>query len=228
MTHHKRSERSLTQWLGTRSERAGTPERFPYSLIESSIYRVPTLERFFMTLPKRSVPLSRRQGTGTRSQLLKGTFMLLAIDPGADQGWALFDPNRHLIACGLGDPRACELHVIKDISRVILEKPMIYPGGRQQARPADIITLAIRAGETGGLYRQWPGVEVEYVEPFRWKRGAIKKEVCHERMWLKLTKPEKDVIAAAIAQGVGRKGMPASKQHNMFDAISIGLYGVGR
>jgi hypothetical protein len=40
---------------------------------------------------------------------------------------------------------------------------MIYPGGRQKARPADIIALAVRAGEWGGEVRARFGVEPEYL-----------------------------------------------------------------
>jgi hypothetical protein len=142
--------------------------------------------------------------------------MLIAIDPGADAGWAVFDERLRLVSCGLGAPHTEGLAVRK----AIIEKPMIYPGGKQKARPADIITLAVRAGESGGLLRS-AGVDVQYVEPFRWK-GSVPKDVCHARIWGKLTDVERGIVDSA------GKGIAPSKRHNILDAVGIGLFGVGR
>jgi hypothetical protein len=139
----------------------------------------------------------------------------LGVDPGADQGWALFDLDGRLIACGLGDvPRG-------DVFGAVIERPVIYPRGKQKARPRDVITLAIRAGETGGKLRA-AGVEVEYVEPRTWKRGALRKSVSDSRIRAKLSAEEKKVLLA------GCKGLCKTKAHNVVDAVGIGLFGVGR
>lgn len=138
--------------------------------------------------------------------------MLLAIDPGADQGWALFSDSKALISCGLGRPPA------DPVSRILIERPH---GHGNKAPIRDIITCAIRAGETGGVLRNDRKVEPEYIEPATWK-GSVKKKISHERIWAKLSPEEQARVADA------GKGVAASKRHNMLDAVGIGLFGVGR
>lgn len=142
---------------------------------------------------------------------------ILAIDPGADAGWALFDvaPAGRLIGCGLGAPASSK------VDRVIVERPMIYPGGRQKARPADVIKLATRAGEAGGMYARIWGIEPEYVEPHAWK-GSVDKNIHHARVWAKLTPDEQAIVSAAA------RGVAVGKRHNILDAVGIGLFAVGR
>lgn len=142
---------------------------------------------------------------------------ILAIDPGSDMGWALFDEGR-LISCGVGTPDGAALH----IGRVVLERPMIYPGGRQRARPRDVITLALRAGEAAGLYARRYGVEPEYFEPDVWKGGSIAKEAHHPRVWKRLSQAEHEIVSKAATT------VPEKKRHNMLDAIGIGLFALGR
>jgi hypothetical protein len=98
---------------------------------------------------------------------------------------------------------------------------MIYPGGRQRARPADVIKLATRAGEAAGQYARPYGVEPEYVEPHAWK-GSVDKNTHHARIWAKL-KPDEQAIVSAAARGIA-----PSKRHNILDAVGIGLFAVGR
>lgn len=142
--------------------------------------------------------------------------MLLAIDPGADSGWARFGDDGALVACGLNDGA-----MDAGITRIYIERPMIYPGGRQQARPRDIITLALRAGDWAGWLRGFVGVQAEYVEPAEWK-GQVRKDIHHARIWARLS-PAEQAIAADAA-----KGIAPSKRHNMLDAIGIGLHAIGR
>jgi hypothetical protein len=139
---------------------------------------------------------------------------VLTIDPGADAGWAWFD-NGTLAGCGLGAPAQ------PNADRVIIERPMIYPGGRQKARPADVIKLATRAGEAGGLYARSRGVEPEYVEPHAWK-GSVDKNIHHARIWAKLSTDEQAIVSTAA------RGVAPSKRHNILDAIGIGLWAIGR
>lgn len=149
--------------------------------------------------------------------------MLLAIDPGANTGWALFASGQ-LVACGLGEPPKTAA-----LDDIVIEKPRIYPGGRQQARPEDIITLAVTAGETGGVLREQYGVQARYVFPSEWKGGAIDKDTSHARIRRRLGAAETAVLKGVLAVGK-RKGHPMAKSlsHNVLDAVGIGLYGVGR
>lgn len=141
--------------------------------------------------------------------------MLLAIDPGTDLGWALFGPDRRLSRCGFGTPPR------EGFEEAVIERPKIYPQGRQKANPKDVITLALTAGEFGGRCKD-ANATVRYVEPDEWKGGSIPKEIHQPRIWAKLTDAEKSVLDVAC------KGMAPSKRHNVVDAVGIGLWGVGR
>lgn len=145
--------------------------------------------------------------------------MLLAIDPGNCSGWAIFTSERRLLACGLLDPSVCRWHVPSAISKVVIERPRIYPGGRTK-NPNDVLSVAINAGEWGGRYAH-QGCAIEYVEPAKWK-GQVKKEIQHARDWARLSPDEQAIVTQA------GKGMAASKRHNMLDAIGIGIFAVGR
>ncbi len=151
--------------------------------------------------------------------------MLLAIDPGQTSGWALFASalsgftSPRLLACGLNDPSTCRWHVPSALSRVVVERPRIYPGGRTK-NPNDVLSVALNAGEWGGRYKQ-QGCSVEYVEPSGWK-GQTKKEIQHARDWARLLEDEQTLVSQSL------KGIPASKRHNALDAIGIGLWAVGR
>lgn len=150
--------------------------------------------------------------------------MLLAIDPGTDTGWSLFDLNTNrLIACGLGDPRIHDAVKAATITRLVVEKPRINPGG--PARPNDMITLAVKTGRWTGLFET---AEALLVEPWEWK-GGVKKEVSAERTLSRLMLDELMIVSKAKATG-GLRGRPMakSKVHNMMDGIGLGLHGVGR
>lgn len=138
--------------------------------------------------------------------------MLLAIDPGADSGWALFDDSKTLLECGLG-------RSVITPSHTVIEKPRIYPGAKQKARAEDVITLAVRAGEWGGRLEHLS--TIRYVEPHQWK-GSVPKEIHQPRIWAKLNDKEKSILDKAC------QGMAPSKRHNVIDAVGIGLWAVGR
>lgn len=158
--------------------------------------------------------------------------MLLAIDPGADTGWALF-ANNLLAACGLGEPPddtdSPWMYQDKEGERgtplsVIIECPRLRPRGEKN--PNSILLVARNAGEWGGRYG-WFGAQVRYVLPNDWK-GTVSKEISHARMWVKLTEVEKGIVDECFRSAKGRNGMAPGKRHNVLDALGIGLWGVGR
>lgn len=139
--------------------------------------------------------------------------MLLAIDPGAAAGWAVFDNGHRLTACGLSSFVQVPL-----VERVVIERPHSH---KTKAPVKDIITLALRAGEWGGRLRQIFGIEPEYIEPATWK-GSTPKEISQSRTWAKLDPDERAVLDKAGS------GVAPSKRHNIVDAVGIGLWAVGR
>lgn len=147
--------------------------------------------------------------------------MFVTIDPGEQTGFALWSFRSELLACGLGDPRSHPGHVIASVSEtadfvcdVWIEWPVIYP--RSKARPRDILTLARCAAEYGGMYKVH-GVDVHYVEPAEWK-GQLDKDISHRRAYAQLAVVEQDIVDRA------GKGLPASRRHNMLDAVAIGVW----
>lgn len=139
--------------------------------------------------------------------------MFVSIDPGLDTGWALWSPIA-LVACGLGDPRSSKKHVVDDIRDVWIESPVIYP--RSKARPADIVKLAREAGRWAGIYELLV-TPAHFVEPATWK-GQTPKDVCHARMWAKISHAESIIVDAAV------RGMAPSKRHNVLDAVALGVW----
>lgn len=133
--------------------------------------------------------------------------MLLAIDPGKDQGWSLFEGDG-LRACGLGD--VCWALV----ESAIIECPQFY----KTSNPTAIAGLLRKVGR---LEQQADDADVPYklVSPHQWK-GNVAKPVMLARIVSKLTPAEIDVLDAC--------GVSKGKRHNTIDAIGLGLYGLGR
>lgn len=142
--------------------------------------------------------------------------LILTVDSGANLGWALFNPlNAQLFDCGLKDLLTILPQYQRIIQRIVVERPH---AGKTRARARDILTLAIRAGEAGGVLRYVTGVEPEYIEPQRWK-GQLPKKRCNEIVEAKLFIQEKSLL---------NKIKPLSAKHNVLDAVGIGLHCVGR
>src|SRR5580700_11155234 len=109
----------------------------------------------------------------------------ITIDPGTNLGWAIWNV-KGLVACGLGDPRSSQKHVVTSdtldadvIHDVWIEDQVIYP--RSPVPPSDILTLAKGAYRVAGRYDAI-GVTVHFVEPMRWK-GQVPKDIHHARVW---------------------------------------------
>jgi hypothetical protein len=140
------------------------------------------------------------------------TKKIAAIDPGICTGCAIFS-GAALVKCG-------EIEDLWDAAKqaeiAVIERPVIYPFGKQKARPRDIITLALKAGYIAG--RLFP-VPVRYVEPAEWKR-QLPKEICHQRIAGILRKEELSIMNALK--------LPQSKLHNCWDAVGIGMWYLGR
>jgi hypothetical protein len=124
---------------------------------------------------------------------------LISIDPGEHPGWAEFR-NGWLVDCG-DDPwniDPCEHHVI-------IERPTVY--SRSPVPPNDIVTLAIEAGRIAERFG-----EVEWVLPRTWK-GTVPKSIMTKR-----------ILAALTPEDFG----PVPEDHNVIDAIGLGLWRLDR
>lgn len=145
---------------------------------------------------------------------------ILAIDPGVHRhAWALI--GKGLLDCGIGE------RFPRDINRVVIEMPRIYPKARSKVPPNDIVDLAYAAGvAVGGIIAGDPNVKVQVVTPREWK-GTIPKTkkwdryIIHKRIAQWLTPPERIVYVKALEQ------VAPSLRHNIVDAVGIGLWAYG-
>ena len=156
---------------------------------------------------------------------------MISIDPGVNgHAWALWDyydswyegggwydggvyhdissDEPVLIKVGLG-----ELPPDDDIHEIVIELPQVYAGSKSKGNPNDLIKLAYEAGRVVG------SAAAKVIKPREWK-GTIKKEVMLKRILSKLDDRE-----LRLLKGLG---LPPSKEHNVVDAIGIGLWALGR
>lgn len=72
------------------------------------------------------------------------------------------------------------------------------------------------------------GLALDFFLPIEWK-GATPKSIHHERVWARLADRERMVVNDAFSRrGMNGKPLPASKRHNVLDAVGLGLFALGR
>jgi len=153
-----------------------------------------------MTALKLVEPFGKHRGTPLPVDGSHARFELLAIDPGEHTGWAVYDVEKQLIGCGLGDPNAERADLI------VIELPQVYP--MQQVPPNDLIALAFMAGRYAGVgaSSKKGAAEVYTVLPHQWK-GNLSKDICAIRVRAALLPAERAVVDAA--------DVPEKQRHNM-------------
>lgn len=104
--------------------------------------------------------------------------------------------------------------VLRYGQNLIIEMPRIYPGsGQQKGDLNDLLDLASVVGLCESFYNP---TQRERVFPAQWK-GQVPKKIMTARILSKLTPAERVCI-----QSVG------AKDHNIIDAIGIGLWKLSR
>jgi hypothetical protein len=154
-----------------------------------------------------------RVGDAVRSRGARMIERLIAIDPGADMGWALYYRGA-LADCGLGDGWLKQ----DAVDDLVIECPQVYPGSKKRVDPNDLIKLARGVGrvEERAMLR---GIRVHIVLPHAWK-GSVPKDVFAGRI-IGHMRPEEAAILGAIK-------VSNSKLHNVIDAVGLGLWKLGR
>lgn len=139
---------------------------------------------------------------------------LLAVDPGKTTGWALFRDSQ-LVACGKVTGASAAVGNLPVADTLVIEEPRIR---RRHPRPNDILQLAVLVGQIAAHY-----VQVRRVAPEEWK-GQMPKDVCWKRANAKLTWQERTLVWPK-----GFKMLSTRKlDHNIKDAIALGLSAIGR
>jgi len=141
---------------------------------------------------------------------------LLSIDPGKDHcAWAWWEDGG-LVECGrTGSGWSRADGVGRRARRTIIELPQVYQQRRWRGDPNDLIQVALTVG---ALEYQAQG-DVVLVRPHQWK-GSMPKDVMGRRIQGRLSEVERACVALC--------GVPASRRHDVVDAVGIGLWGLGR
>jgi len=157
---------------------------------------------------------------------------LLAIDPGKATGWAFFNNQSKLDACGVieidADFTNTNLTNIfegfnsaYEPDLLVIEIPQIYSVRQWKGDPNDLIDLAVQAGQIIGTFSST--ANIKKIRPHNWK-GNLPKEICNTRSLSKLSSIESMVVQnAQIISKKGSRKMIKTLAHNMLDAIGIGL-----
>jgi hypothetical protein len=103
----------------------------------------------------------------------------------------------------------------------VIELPQIYRGALMKGDPNDLVKVAVQVGRFAERLEETCRKDVELVKPATWK-GQIPKDVHHRRARARLLAEEVRVLERVLL------GVPAAKQHNVLDAVALGLYAVGR
>lgn len=164
--------------------------------------------------------------------------MYLAIDPGVNLcACAVFGP------CGLYQVSSHppeSLRQFNGITRVICEKPRIYPHA-SPGDPNDLLDLS----EVVGIAREAfdaQGTPFQTVAPREWK-GQKKKPPHHRRVWLAMKDQDREVLARAVnltpaevwakieraCQTLARTGKVRGYSwdgHNLLDAAGLGIWAI--
>jgi hypothetical protein len=145
---------------------------------------------------------------------------LIAIDPGAHTGWAVFY-DAELVSCGLCELTKGERPPKGPYDLLYWEHPTVYPGC-PAGKARDILTLLDRARDIADYVQ---AVRKVSVLPRDWK-GTIPKTTQNRRDVNRLNQTESTVLFAARA-GNGRP-VAQSLLNNVIDAVGLGLWAVGR
>jgi hypothetical protein len=149
--------------------------------------------------------------------------MLIAVDPGVRKaGVAMFDDGELAAAWLVRGDGPCETafrvrveignRIVRDVvNLLVIEKPQVYLEVKIDNN--DLIDLSVMVGAVAGNFSS-----VRFVLPREWK-GQVPKDVMINRIKERLSSEERD-----------RVELPNEKkaQADVWDAIGIGLYRIGR
>lgn len=142
---------------------------------------------------------------------------MIAIDPGVHMcGEAGFYPDGALAFARLTPVVQVCRGLIKT-ALVHIEFPRIYLASKQKGDQNDLMQLARTIGNLEERARA-AGATVKLIYPRDWK-GTIDPDAMIERIKSRLTPAEHVNVTLPTA---------ASLQHNVYDAIGIGLHALGR
>lgn len=157
---------------------------------------------------------------------------LISIDPGfgyrGGTGYTLWHDSR-FVKAGLAKSEAEDLTeritaifaqvsaAVGTAEEVVIEKPRSYKLDKQKGDQNDLIDLAIVVGRMLPLGTK----KMTLVEPATWK-GQVPKDVIKLLVLGKLDGEEPDELKKCL------QGITPGTQHNVYDAVGIGLHHLRR
>jgi hypothetical protein len=151
--------------------------------------------------------------------------VLCAIDPGRTTGYAVFRASRLVDAGYVHDrskDRLCDnlKSFRKKLSGdvMVIEYPRVYAPEKSKGDPKSLIMLSLYVGATAARFAD-AGWTVRLVAPNEWK-GSRPKNVDHLHSQKILSEAEWDLFEAF--------SFPITVEHNVLDAIGIGLWALDR
>lgn len=139
--------------------------------------------------------------------------ILYAVDPGKARSSVASFLDGVFVGCWMVHVSDMQELAAEKRGRVVMELPVVYPGSR--VRASDLVDLAA-AGMAVASRLAAQGERIHTTSPSDWK-GQVPKEVTRKRVLAKLTAPELSRLTECLAP------IKPSLQHNLFDAIGIGL-----
>lgn len=170
-------------------------------------------------------------GSGLNTDETKKQSTLLAVDPGVHAcGCALFRDGKLVAAEYVREEGENPLAVVDNVigwcvdysflDKIVIEIPQVYAGPRAND-PNDLIQVALVAGAIGALANS----DTCFVHPREWKgqlpkpKRASDPYIVAERAAKKLSTEELERVSLPSAKGL---------QHNVWDAIGLGLWALDR
>lgn len=145
--------------------------------------------------------------------------ILVAIDPGVKNlAWAEYH-GRELARCGLSRAGSAAEHAAALVNMAgpdVLVLEQMTP--RDLPNAADLIAVTHTGAYVAGFL--CPCV-LRYPTAQQWK-GSVPKRIHHDRIAKILSPAERAVIAEVAVR------VPAGLLHNVWDAVGLGLWGLGR
>ncbi len=139
---------------------------------------------------------------------------LMSVDPKGHgslrgkPGFAWFDNGELAAVLGKFSLVACDI--------LVIELPQVYQHGRSKGDPNDLIRVAFYAGAVAGALGYFGGLltgKLLTPTPGDWK-GQVPKAIHHERIRRVLSTKE--------------LGLVSRVDHNVMDAVGLGLWALGR
>lgn len=141
--------------------------------------------------------------------------VVIAVDPAARGfAWARY-VNGVLTSCGTGTVADLPVLLPDSGAQWTIETPQNYGTFGVAHKDLDRLRETVRAVEA---HAKSNGCAVAFTKPFSWK-GNVPKQIHHRRIYGRLEQIEQHV--AGPAEG-------PRYDHNVYDAVALGLWAVGR